>query len=87
MKGNKISVEKLLEKEVVEKFSKDIWQNELSLNDKAERLQQLEKRYCRNVTATSYRKMLDKVIEKVQINKASGNDLINGYWYENLTSY
>ena len=31
--------------------------------------------------------MLDKVIEKIQFNKAPGSDLINGYWYNNLTSY
>ena len=90
MKGNNIIVEKLLEKEAVEKFWKDVWQNEASLDDKAEWLQQIEKTYCRNVTATNYnidRKMLDKVIKKIQINKAPGSDLINGYWYKNLTSY
>ena len=61
-----------------------------SFNDKAEWLQQLEKTYCRNVRATNYninRKMPDKVIMKIQINKAPGSDLINGYWYKNLTSY
>ena len=82
MKGNNINVEKLPEMEEVEKFRKDIWQNEASFNDKAEYLQQLEKIYCRNVTATNYnidRKMLDKVIKKTQINKTPGNDLINGY--------
>ena len=31
--------------------------------------------------------MPDKVIMKIQINKAPGSDLINGYWYKNLTSY
>ena len=30
---------------------------------------------------------MDKVIKKVQINKAPGSDLINGSWYKNLTSY
>ena len=78
------------EKEAVEKFWKDVWQNEASFNDKAEWLQQLEKTYCRNVRATNYnidRKMLDKVIKKIQINKAPGSDLINGYWYKNLTSH
>ena len=30
--------------------------------------------------------MLNKVIKKIQSNKASGKDLINGYWYKNLTS-
>ena len=90
MKGNSIIVEKLSEKEVVEKFWKDVWQNEVSFNYKAEWLQQLEKTYCRNITATNYnidRKMLDKVIKKIQISKAPGSDLINGYWYKNLTSY
>ena len=59
-------------------------------NDKAEWLQQLEKTYCRNVTATNYnidRKMMGKLIKKIEINKAPGSDLINGYWYKNLTSY
>ena len=90
MKGNNIIVEKLAEKEAVEKFWKDVWQNEASFNDKAEWLQQLEKTYCRNVRATNYnidRKILDKVIKKIQINKAPGSDIINGYWYKNLTSY
>ena len=66
------------------------FQNEASFNDKAEWLQQLEKTYCRNVRANNYnidRKMLDKVIKKIQINKTPGSDLINGYWYKNLTSY
>ena len=31
--------------------------------------------------------MLDKVIKKIQINKAPGSDLRSGYWYKNLTSY
>ena len=58
--------------------------------DKAEWLQQIEKTYCRNVTATNYhidRKMLDKVIKKTQIHKTPGSDLINGYRYKNLASY
>ena len=54
MKGNSIIVEKLSEKEAVEKFWKDVWQNEASFNYKAEWLQQLEKTYCRNITATNY---------------------------------
>ena len=72
----------MLEKEAVEKFWKDILQNKKSFNVKAEWLQQLEKTYCRNVTATNYnidRKMLDKVIRKIQINKAPSSELINGY--------
>ena len=72
----------MLEKEAVEKFWKDILQNKASFNVKAEWLQQLEKTYCRNVTATNYnidRKMLDKVIRKIQINKATSSELINGY--------
>ena len=86
MKGNNIIVEKLPEKEAVEKFWKDVWQNEASFNDKAEWLQQLGKIYRRNVTATNYnidREILDKVIKKIQFNKAPGSDLINGYWYKN----
>ena len=31
--------------------------------------------------------MPDKVIKKLQIKKAPASDLINGYWYKNLTSY
>ena len=72
----------MLEKEAVEKFWKDILQNKASFNVKAEWLQQLEKTYCRNVTATNYnidQKMLDKVIRKIQINKAPSSELINGY--------
>ena len=72
----------MLEKEAVEKFWKDILQNKASFNVKAEWLQQLEKTYCRNITATNYnidRKMLDKVIRKIQINKTPSSELINGY--------
>ena len=72
----------MLEKEAVEKFWKYILQNKASFNVKAEWLQQLEKTYCRNVTATNYnidRKMLDKVIRKIQINKTPSSELINGY--------
>ena len=90
MKGNNITIEKLPEKEAVENFWKDVWQNEASFNGKEEWQQKLEKTYCRNVTTTNYnidRKILDKVIKKIQINKAPGCDLINGYWYKNLTSY
>ena len=86
MKGNNI----IVEKEAVEKSWEDVWQNETSFNNKAEWLQQLKKTNCRNVTATNYsidRKMLDKVINKIQINKVPSSDLINGYWYKNLTSY
>ena len=53
MKGNNIVV-KLPERDVVEKFWKDVWQNEASFNNKAEGLQQLEKTYCRNIAATIY---------------------------------
>ena len=31
--------------------------------------------------------MLDKIIKKIQINKAPGNDLPNGYCYKHLPSY
>ena len=75
---------------MVENFWKDILQNEASFNDKAEWLQKLKKTYCRNVTVTNYnidQRILDKVIKKIQINKAPGSDLINGYWYKSLTSY
>ena len=75
---------------MLENFWKDILQNEASFNDKAEWLQKLKKTYCRNVTVTNYnidQKILDKVIKKIQINKAPGSDLINGYWYKSLTSY
>ena len=80
MKENNIIFKKLPEKEALEEFWKDAWQNEASFDDKAEWLQQLEKTYCRNVRATDYnidRKMLDKVIGKIQINRAPGSDLIN----------
>ena len=30
---------------------------------------------------------MGKLIKKIEINKAPGSDLINGYWYKNLTSY
>ena len=53
MKENNIIVKKLPEKEALEKFWKDAWQNEASFNDKAEWLQQLEKTYCRNVRANN----------------------------------
>ena len=45
MEGNNIIVEKLPEKEAVEKFWKDAWENKANFNDKGEWLQQLEKTY------------------------------------------
>ena len=86
MKGNNIIVEKLPGKEAVEKFWKDVWQNEASFNEKVEWLQQLKKTCCRNVTATLYnidQKIPDKIIKKIQINMVPGSDLINGCWYKN----
>ena len=59
-------------------------------NDKADWLPQLEKTYCNNLTATEYKineTILDKVIQKIQINKAPGNHRIIGYWYKHLTTY
>ena len=53
-------------------------------------LPQLEKTYCNNVTAAEYNvngTILDKVIQKIQINKSPGNDRIIGDWYKHLTTY
>ena len=85
MKGDAISIEKAPTKEDVESFWKGIWQKGTIFNDKADWLPQLEKKYCNNVTATEYninRTILDKVIQKIQINKAPGNDRIIGYWHK-----
>ena len=89
MKGNNIIIHKLREKEVVETFWKDIWQNEASFNGKTKCLQQLEKHILKhnNNNYKIDRKILDKVIKKIQISKAPDNDLINRYWYKHLTSY
>jgi hypothetical protein len=77
-------------KEEVENFWKGIWQKDAVFNEKAEWLDHLEKTYCTNVTTNDYTidtTSLDKVIQKIQPNKAPGNDSITGYWYKHLTSY
>ena len=81
MKVNNIIVENLPEKEVVEKFCKGFGKTKQVLMTKQNGCNKLKKTYCRNVTMTNYnidQKVLDKVMKKIQINKAPGNDLING---------
>ena len=90
MKGDAISIEKIPRKDGVESLWKGIWQKSKIFNNKADWLLHLEKTYCNNFTVTEYkiiRIILDKAIQKIQINKTPGNDLIIGYWYKHLTTY
>ena len=90
MKEDDISIENISMKESVESSWKGIWEEGTTFKNKADWLPQLEIMYCNKVTATEYninRTILDKVIQKLQINKVLGNDHITGYWYKHLTTY
>ena len=90
MKGDKIEIEKVPTKENVEQFWKSIWQDNSIFNERAEWLKVLEDTYCTNVVNTKYkidRVTLEKLIKKIQISKAPGQDRIIGYWFKSLSSY
>ena len=90
MKGDDISIENVSMKVSVESSWKGIWEEGTTFKNKADWLPQLEIMYCNKVIATEdniNRTILDKVIQKLQINKVLGNDHITGYWYKHLTTY
>ena len=90
MKGDKIEVHKIPTKESIEQFWKGIWQDNAIFNDKADWLKDLNDTYCKNVVNTEYKidlQILEKSINKIQINKAPGQDRITGFWFKNLSSY
>ena len=90
MKGDKIEVDKIPTKESIEQFWKGIWQDNAIFNDKADWLKDLNDTYCKNVVNTEYKidlQILEKSINKIQINKAPGQDRITGFWFKNLSSY
>ena len=90
MKGDKTEVDKIPTKERIEQFWKDIWQDNAIFNEKADWLKDLNDTYCKNVVNTEYKidlQILEKSINKIQINKAPGQDRIIGFWFKNLSSY
>ena len=79
LKGNKITLTNLPAKHEVEDFWKGIGATKTSFNKNAKQLKELEKTYCKNVTLETYeidRKMVDKVINNMHLNKSPGKDLI-----------
>ena len=89
MKEDKIEIEKVPTKENVEQLWKSTWQDNSIFNEKAEWLKVLEDT-CKNVVDAEYkidRVTLEKLIKKIQISKAPGQDRITGYWFKNLSSY
>ena len=53
-------------------------------------MKQLKKEYCNNVTTKTYQiteDILETAVNKIQPNKASGRDLIIGFWYKNFDFY
>ena len=70
--------------------SGSVWQDNSIFNEKAEWLKDFEYTYCTNVVNTKYKIDLatfEKLIKKIQISKALGQDRIIAYWYKNLSSY
>ena len=90
MKDDKIEIEKVPTKENVEQFWKSIWQDNSIFNEKAEWLKFLEDTYCKIVVDAEYkidRVTFEKLIKKIQISKAPGQDRIIGYWFKNSSGY
>ena len=83
MNGNNIELEKLPKKEKVETCCKSILHDDTKFNKNLEWLSDLEKSYRTNVTSTDYnisQSTLDNATNKLQINKATGEDKIAGFW-------
>ena len=91
MKGSNIIATKIPEKADVEEFWKNIWNVEKKFNQNATWLPELEVSYCTNITPKLYCiniDILNKVINKIKINKSSGRDKIKGFLlYKKLTFY
>ena len=88
MKNSTIKAEVIPPKEDVEKFWKDICGKKGNFNNNAEWLKILETTYCLNVTAKEYtmkNSNVKKAIQKLQLNKSPGPDLITGLWYKKLS--
>ena len=67
-----------------------MWQDNAIFNEKADWLKDLNDTYCKNVVNTEYKidlQTLEKSKNKIQINKAPGQDRIIGFWFKNLSSY
>ena len=90
MKEIALKFEVLPSKNDVEQFWSEIWGNKCNFNHNSERLKLLEKSYCPNVIEKDYSIRTDtvkKAIQKLQLKKSPGPDLINGLWYKKPSSF
>ena len=74
----------------IEDYWKGIWGTTGHFNNSSQWLNVLEKEYYDKIQPEDYNintGTLKTAIKKLQDNKFSGNDLIVGYWYKNLTFY
>ena len=89
MKGIDSKVEVLPSKNDIEQFWSNIWGNKGNFNHNVEWLKLLETSYCPNVIEKNYSIRTDtvkKAIQKLQLKKSPGPDLITGLWYKKLSS-
>ena len=90
MKWIAVKVEVLPSKNDVEQFWSDVWGNKGNFNHNAEWLKLLKTSYCLNVIEKDYSIRADtvkKAIQKLQLKKSPGPDLITGLWYKKLFSF
>ena len=90
MKGIASKVEVLPSKNNVEQFWSNIWGNKGNFNHNAEWLKLLESSYCPNIIEKDYSIRTDtvkKAIQKLQLKKSPGPDLITGLLYKKLSSF
>ena len=81
MKGIALKIEVLTSKNDVELFWSEIWGNKGNFNHNVEWLKLIETSYCPNVIEKDYSIRADtvkKVIQKLQLKKSLGPDLITG---------
>ena len=81
MKGIALKIEVLTSKNDVELFWSEIWGNKGNFNHNVEWLKLIETSYCPNVIEKDYSIRADtvkKVIQKLQLKKSLGSDLITG---------
>ena len=53
-------------------------------------MKQLKKEYCNNIATKTYQiteDILETAVKKIHPNRAPGQDLIAGFWYENFDFY
>ena len=89
-RGGNIEIKKISTDEEVEIFEKHIWRKKSSFKLGTPWFETLKSKYCKNATQKQYRitsETIGKVLKKFQSGKATGTDLIVGFWYKNLMLY